>query len=145
MSTSERDPAKSEEAPRSRRNLLVLAVVLCAFPALILGALQWFMASARKQAAAEPAIFAAQSSAALVARLGTPIVPAWPIHGWARSQKGEGAARLTIRLSGPKGQGTLTEIARQQAKQWRVCSLEFAATDGERMVLVASTGSSCGQ
>lgn len=128
---------------RPRRNLWVLAVVLCVFPSLILGALQWFMASARKQAAADPAIFAAQSSAAVVARLGTPMVPAWPIQGWAHSQKGNGAAQLTIRLSGPKGQGTLTEIARQQARQWRVCQLEFVGEGGSPVQLISDRSRNC--
>ncbi len=135
--------SEQENVSRSRRNLWVLAVVLCVFPALILGALQWFMASARKQAAADPAIFAAQSSAAVVARLGTPIVPAWPIQGWARSQKGNGAAQLTIGLSGPKGLGTLTEIARQQARQWRVCQLEFAAESGSPIQLISDSSRHC--
>jgi hypothetical protein len=125
------------------RNALVLAVVLCAFPALILGALDWFMTSARKQAAAGPGIFAAQSSPAVVASLGTPITPGWPIGGWAHSRHAEGEARLTIRLSGPKGQGRLMEIAQQHAKIWSACRLEFIAPDGQRIELKPSSVGDC--
>ncbi len=128
---------------RRLRNGMVIVVVLCVFPVLILGTLDWFMTSARKQAAAAPAIFAAQSSLAVVVRLGTPIVPGWPIAGWAHSQNGAGKARLTIRLSGPKGSGRLEELARQHDKLWSLCALEFVGPDGVQIVLKPGDGSNC--
>ncbi len=125
------------------RNALVIGVVLCVFPALILGALDWFMASARKQAAAEPAIFTAQGSEAVIAHLGEPMAARWPIAGRLRSRKGEGQARLTIRLSGPKGSGELDEVAEQHDKLWTACAVEFVAADGTRLRLHPPHAASC--
>ena len=118
-----------------RGNWLVLAAVLCLFPSLILGTLDLFQGSARKRAAAESAIFAAESSDAVIARLGEPMTPGWPIRGWLQSRDGEGRARLTIRLNGPKGSGRLEETAAQHEKLWRACSAVFVAGDGERITL----------
>ncbi len=123
------------ESTVRRRNALVLGVVLCLFPALILGALDWFMGSARRQAAAEPAIFAAQSSDAVIARLGAPISAGWPIAGKVASRGGNGTARLVIPLHGPQGSGQLEEFAQQKDKLWTACTAEFVASDGERIPL----------
>ncbi len=125
------------------RNGLVIATVLCVFPALILGALSWFLASARRQAAAEPAIFLAQSSEAVIARLGEPISAGWPVRGWLQAKNGEGAARLRIPVSGPKGSGVLEETAEQREKLWTACAVEFVAADGERLLLRAGNAGSC--
>ncbi len=129
------DCMSTGDAVVRRRNALVLAVVLCLFPALILGALDWFMGSARRQAAAEPAIFAAQSADAVIARLGAPISAGWPIAGKVASRGGNGSAHLTIPLHGPKGSGRLEEFAQQQDKLWTACTAEFVASDGERIRL----------
>lgn len=126
------------------RNGLVIAAVLCVFPALVLGVLDWFLGSARRQAAAEPAIFLAQSSDAVIARLGEPIGAGWPVRGWLESHDGEGRARLTIRVSGPKGSGRLEATVEQHEKLWAACAVEFVAADGQRLELRAGQFGSCG-
>ncbi len=125
------------------RKLCVLLLVLGVFPALVLGTLNWFMRSARKRAAADPAIYAAQSSPAIIALLGSPIAWGWPIRGQASSSNGSGSADLQIPLSGTLGKGVLIEHARQQAKQWLVCALEFHSATGLVVPMVNGSHSPC--
>uniref|UniRef100_E6PZH1 Uncharacterized protein n=1 Tax=mine drainage metagenome TaxID=410659 RepID=E6PZH1_9ZZZZ len=125
------------------RNGIVLAAVLLVFPALILSLLSGFMASGRKRAAADQAIYDAQSSPRMAAVLGLPMIPGWPIRGEAWSRHGKGAADLEIPLSGPLGKGVLFEHARQREKQWSVCSLEFHAAAGQVVTLVNASQTQC--
>jgi cytochrome oxidase complex assembly protein 1 len=129
---SEPTRAKSKQG----RNALILASVFV-FPLLILAALFLFLRdSGFKTAAADPAIYKSQTSPAMVALLGTPMQPGWPIRGTLTTHQGFGNAVLRIPLAGPRAQGTLFESARRQRGKWQLCSLVFQSSDGIRLILV---------
>jgi hypothetical protein len=127
---------------RLRRNALILGLVFL-FPLIILSALFLFRRSSLQRSAADPAIFDAQSSASMVALLGVPMQPGWPIHGTLTTSRGSGSAKLQIPLAGPHGKGILLESARQNHNKWRVCSLIFRSQDGSELVLMLDAKSHC--
>jgi hypothetical protein len=127
---------------RLRRNALILGLVFV-FPLIILSALFLFRRSSLQRSAADPAIFDAQSSASMVALIGVPMQPGWPIHGTIKTSHGFGSADLQIPLTGPQGKGILLEQALQSQNKWHVCSLVFHSQDGAQLLLISEAGSQC--
>jgi len=128
---------------RARRNALILASVFV-FPLLVLAALFLFLRdSGFKAAAADPAIYKSQTSSRMVALLGTPMQPGWPIRGSLTTSHGSGTAHLQIPIAGPRGKGTLLEFARQDQKKWHVCSLTFRSQSGAELILIAASETNC--
>jgi len=125
-----------------RRNAFILGLVFL-FPLVILSALFLFRRSSLQRSAADPAIFDAQSSAKMVALLGVPMQPGWPIHGTLVTHKGFGSADLRIPLAGPRGQGTLVEWAQRRQAKWHICSLVFHASNGTTLILVEDNTTDC--
>jgi hypothetical protein len=110
---------------------------------VILSTLYSFRRSSLERSAADPAIFDAQSSAKMVALIGVPMQPGWPIHGTMSISKGTGTANLQIPLAGPRGNGVLLEQAQQHQNKWRVCSLTFRSQDGIELALISPATSHC--
>ena len=128
---------------KARRNALILGSVFV-FPLLVLAALFLFLRdSGFKTAAADPAIYKSQTSPAMVALIGTPMQPGWPIRGTLVTHKGFGHADLRIPLAGPRGQGTLVEWAQQRQAKWQLCSLVFHAANGTTLTLVYDNTTGC--
>jgi hypothetical protein len=110
---------------------------------LILSALFVFRRSSLQRSAADPAIFDAQSSEKMVALIGVPMQPGWPIHGTMNTHRGSGTANLAIPLAGPRGKGILLEQAQQTLGKWHVCSLTFHPLDGNDLQLISAAISHC--
>jgi hypothetical protein len=125
-----------------RRNALILAL-LFTFPLLLLSALYLFKRDSLSRSAADPAIFAAQSSSALAAQIGLPMQPGWRIRGRANARHGSGNADLQIPLSGPNGRGELIEWAQQEHSRWHLCSLTFRNENGRELLLVDPATTHC--
>ncbi len=126
----------TDSASKRRRNALILGSVFL-FPILFIGTLFLFLRnSGFKAAAANPAIYQAQTDARVVALLGIPIQPGWPIRGKLSTRKGFGNADLRIPLSGPRGKGLLLEWAQLQRGKWHICSLVFNSATGGQINLV---------
>lgn len=96
-----------------------------------------------KRAVADPAIYAAQTSPAVAARIGLPIEPGWPVHGTVDANKVSGNADLAIQLSGSRGRGTLIEWAQKKDGKWRLCSLVFRPENGSGLELVDAATTRC--
>ena len=120
---------------KGRRNALLLSPLIL-FPALMLAALYLFRESSRRQLVAAPAIYEAQASAALGARIGLPIVSGWPVRGEMTSRQGFGNANLRIPIKGSRGKGELLEWAQLQNGQWYMCSLVFRSANGSTLPIL---------
>lgn len=125
-------PDLTEIRPKALRNALILAPVAL-FPLLLLGALFVFRSTGKKRAVADSAIYLAQGSPQVAARIGLPIEPEWPIRGRLLEHGADGNADLQIRLRGSRASGTLIEWAQRSGGKWRICSLIFQS--GERAQL----------
>ncbi len=130
------------DSRKARRNLLLLAPVAL-FPLVGIGVLYLFKDSSLKRAAADQAIYAAQTSPAVEGMLGLPIEPGWPIRGTAQANRTTGSAILQIPLRGSLSAGTLLEEARKIDGKWRLCSLLFLPKNGPQIRLAVAPGTPC--
>lgn len=127
---------------KSQRNAQIIALVF-ACPLIALCILLFFLHSSQNRAAADPAIYAAQSSPILAAEIGLPMQPGWRIRGNVVAMGGNGNADLEIPLTGSHGQGKLIEWAQQQNKSWHLCSLLFRSDTGRDTILVDRSNTNC--
>jgi hypothetical protein len=127
---------------KSQRNAQIIAIVF-ACPLIALCVLLFFRHSSLNHAAADPAVYAAQSSPILAAQIGLPMEPGWRIRGGVTAMGGNGNAHLEIPLTGSHGQGTLIEWAQQSNKSWRVCTLTFQQEGGGDTILVDRSNTNC--
>ncbi|WP_263356518.1 cytochrome c oxidase assembly factor 1 family protein [Acidicapsa ligni] len=127
---------------KSQRNAQIIALVFTC-PLLALCALLFFRHSSLNRSAAEPAIYAAQSSPVMAAQIGLPMQPGWRIRGSVVAMDGNGNAHLEIPLAGSHGQGKLIEWGQQQNKIWHVCSLTFSSDGGAETILVDRSNTNC--
>ena len=124
------------------RNALILVPVAC-FPIVLLLALFFFRSTGLKRSVADPAIYVAQTSPTVAARIGLPIEPGWPVHGTMNANKVAGNADLVIQLTGSRGKGKLTEWAQKENGKWRICSLVFHSEPGRELTLVDVASTHC--
>ena len=129
-------------ANSERRNATILATVFL-FPLVILCLLFLFKRSSEKRAAADPAIYAAQSSPNVASQIGLPIEAGWSITGNILTSGNDGNADLQIPLHGSHGQGMLIEWAQRQKGRWHLCSLQFNSAIGGKVILVDPGNSGC--
>lgn len=127
---------------KALRNALILAPVAL-FPFLLLGTLFVFRNTGRKRAVADSAIYLAQASPQVAARIGLPIAPEWPVRGRLLERGADGNADLQIRLRGSRGSGVLQEWAQRSGGKWRICSLAFQSGEDAPLPLVDPARTHC--
>jgi hypothetical protein len=136
------DPIADDDRKLRRRNASIL-LSLFLFPVLFLAALYVFQRESLKRAAADSAIYAAETSPALAAQIGLPIEPGWPVKGQVIARDGFGNADLEIPISGSRGKGKLMAWLQQEHRRWHPCSVYFRAEDGTSLTLVDGAHTHC--
>jgi hypothetical protein len=120
---------------RNRRRLALMAIA--ATSAISVVGISPYIAhliALRNSEVVRSALAQAQLNPAVTARLGKPVKPGWKISGsMVDLLDHAGRAQLSIPVSGPKGEGSLSLLASRVADVWKLDTLRFKGTGGPEL------------
>ena len=127
----------------AQRRVVILSVF--GLVLLILAAVAWSINFYRETLQpVKLAVSIARGSSEVERAIGAPLRQSRFTTGNLVAKAGNGTADLTIRISGPLGNGALLEWAQEDRGQWQVCSLLFRSihTTGD-LTLVSDASTHC--
>ncbi|HKO04696.1 MAG TPA: cytochrome c oxidase assembly factor Coa1 family protein [Candidatus Acidoferrales bacterium] len=123
--------------PRGRRQSRWIVLAAVAVILAFMGGIAAFVLSGIS-GPEKLAVATAESSPALVKRLGQPMKTSWAGTAHIEVSGATGHADFSLHISGPKGSGTLYAVESMLAGMWRLDQLEFAAEGSdERLDLLS--------
>ena len=95
---------------------------------LVLGIFFVVVAATRSSEVYQTSVARAQADPEVIARLGEPVEPGLLVSGNIQVENREGEAEISIPLSGPQGEATLTVVAHKRAGVWRYEIMQVEST-----------------
>ena len=121
------------------RHALPFGMAAGLFFCSVVGAFVLFVFSLlRNNGAVELAVRTASDSDVVAKAVGKPFRVGRFVTGNINTDAGSGNADLNIRISGPRGKGTLLEWAQENRGKWEICSLLYRPADGSADITIIS-------
>ncbi len=137
--------AEKPAPTRGGRRWIWLIPVLCVVPLLCCGGfvvsiLMFVFGAMKSTDPYKEAVARAQNSTEVQAAIGTPVETGFFLTGNINMNDDFGNAQLSIPVSGPKGEGTITVIADKAGGPWEYSKMLFADKQGNTIDLLEDPG-----